>query len=82
MRRMRDIVSQPGLVKALRDEMEDVLARHNGVFTINALYQMKLLDSVMKESQRMHMLGPCKLPPMLTTLNQLTLRPTIFTSQL
>ncbi|RDI78034.1 hypothetical protein Vi05172_g12015 [Venturia inaequalis] len=55
---MRDIASQPGLVRALRDEMEDVLARHNGVFTINALYQMKLLDSVMKESQRMHMLGP------------------------
>ncbi|QDS73163.1 hypothetical protein FKW77_002128 [Venturia effusa] len=55
---MRDIVTQPGLVQALRAEIEEVLARHNGVFSTKALYEMRLLDSAMKESQRMHMLGP------------------------
>lgn len=60
---MRDIVSQPGLVQALRAEMEEVLARHSGAITTKALYEMKLLDSVMKESQRMHMLGPGKTLP-------------------
>jgi hypothetical protein len=60
MFRMRDICSQPGLIKVLREEIEDILSRHNGVFSTKALYEMKLLDSVMKESQRMHMLGPGK----------------------
>jgi hypothetical protein len=57
---MRDICSQPCLIKVLREEIEDVLAKHNGVVSTKALYEMKLLDSVMKESQRMHMLGPGK----------------------
>lgn len=60
---MRDIACQPGLIQALRAEMEEVLAKHEGAFTTNALYEMKLLDSVMKESQRMHMPGPSKLAP-------------------
>lgn len=57
---MRDICSQPGLIATLREEIEAVLAKHEGRFSTKALYEMKLLDSVMKESQRMHMLGPGK----------------------
>jgi hypothetical protein len=59
---MRDICSQPGLIKALRGEIEAVLKIHNGTFSTKALYEMKLLDSVMKESQRLHMLGPSRNP--------------------
>jgi hypothetical protein len=58
---MRDICSQPGLTKALQEEIKDILSKHDGVFSTKALYDMKLLDSVMKESQRMHMLAPGKL---------------------
>jgi cytochrome P450 len=50
-------VTVPGLVERLRAEMEDVMAKHDGVLSNKALYDMKLLDSVMKESQRLNPLG-------------------------
>jgi cytochrome P450 len=55
--RFYDLVTIPGLVQVLRAEMEDVLEKHDGVLSNKALYDMKLLDSVMKESQRMNPLG-------------------------
>ncbi|KIX06641.1 uncharacterized protein Z518_04617 [Rhinocladiella mackenziei CBS 650.93] len=45
-----DIAANPEIIEPLREEMKQCLA--NG-FTKTALYTMKLLDSVLKESQRM-----------------------------
>jgi cytochrome P450 len=50
-------VTIPGLIHTLRAEIEDVMAKHDGLLSNKALYDMKLLDSVMKESQRMNPLG-------------------------
>lgn len=52
-----DLVTIPGLIHTLRAEIEDVMAKHDGLLSNKALYDMKLLDSVMKESQRMNPLG-------------------------
>jgi len=59
-----DIVAHPdeGLVQALRDEIAAVLKETNGVMTSNALFRMKLLDSVMRESQRVNPLSMGKRP--------------------
>jgi hypothetical protein len=46
-----DIARFPGLSDSLRAEMEAAIST-NGL-TSNALYQMELLDSVLKESQRL-----------------------------
>lgn len=48
-----DLAACPEVVLDLRREIETVLAEHGGVMTTQALFQMKLLDSVMKESHRM-----------------------------
>lgn len=42
----------PKAISELRAEIISVQAAHGGVMTTQALYQMKLLDSVMRESQR------------------------------
>jgi hypothetical protein len=47
-----DLLSRPELVEELRQEIKTVLAANDGVMTTHALFEMKLLDSVMKESQR------------------------------
>ncbi|RYP72846.1 hypothetical protein DL769_004361 [Monosporascus sp. CRB-8-3] len=44
----------PEVIPELREEIKSVQAIHNGLVTTQALYQMKLLDSVMRESQRMN----------------------------
>ncbi|KAI1878121.1 hypothetical protein JX265_002489 [Neoarthrinium moseri] len=49
-----DLVVRPDLVKELRHEIKTVLAANDNVLTTQALFQMKLLDSVMKESQRLN----------------------------
>ncbi|KAF3068388.1 Ent-kaurene oxidase [Daldinia childiae] len=49
-----DLVVRPHIIDELREEIKTVLARHDGVTTSHALFEMKLLDSVMKESQRMN----------------------------
>ncbi|OTB14586.1 hypothetical protein K445DRAFT_318993 [Daldinia sp. EC12] len=49
-----DLVVRPRVVEELREEIKTVLARHDGVTTSHALFEMKLLDSVMKESQRLN----------------------------
>lgn len=49
-----DIVGQcPQIIPELRAEVEQVLREHDGVMTTQALFSMKLLDSVMRESQRL-----------------------------
>jgi cytochrome P450 len=55
--RLYDLVTVPDIIPKLRAEIEDVIAKYDGVISSKALYDMKLLDSVMKESQRMSPLG-------------------------
>ena len=45
---------RPELIADLRQEIKSVLSESGGVMTTHALYEMKLLDSFMKESQRMN----------------------------
>ncbi|KAI1078786.1 cytochrome P450 [Whalleya microplaca] len=49
-----DLVVRQNVIAELRDEIKTVLAKENGVMSTHALFEMKLLDSVMKESQRMN----------------------------
>lgn len=44
--------SPPETIETLRQEIHDVMAQHNGVWSKIALAQLKKLDSVMRESQR------------------------------
>ncbi|KAK2029114.1 cytochrome P450 [Colletotrichum zoysiae] len=44
----------PEVIPELREEIRSVQAAHNGVLNTEALYQMKLLDSIMRESQRLN----------------------------
>ncbi|OHW94725.1 ent-kaurene oxidase [Colletotrichum incanum] len=44
----------PEIIPELRKEISSAQAAHNGVINTEALYQMKLLDSVMRESQRLN----------------------------
>lgn len=58
-----DVAQSPELIDALRHEIETALESHG--LTAAALFRMELLDSVMKESQRlMPALGMC--PPVST----------------
>ncbi|KAF7540178.1 hypothetical protein G7054_g1529 [Neopestalotiopsis clavispora] len=47
-----DLVVRPDLVHELRKEISAVMEQNGGILSTHALYDMKLLDSVMKESQR------------------------------
>jgi cytochrome P450 len=49
-----DLVVRPELIGELRAEVQKVLAENGGVMTTHALYDMKLMDSFMKESQRVN----------------------------
>ncbi|KAI1100328.1 cytochrome P450 [Jackrogersella minutella] len=49
-----DLVVRPDVIEEVRKEVRTVLAANNGVMTSHALFEMKLLDSVMKESQRVN----------------------------
>ncbi len=55
--RIYDIVARPDIVPVLRQEIRSVLKEHNGAMSTQALFSMKILDSVMRESQRMNPLG-------------------------
>ncbi|KAI9155714.1 putative ent-kaurene oxidase [Paramyrothecium foliicola] len=45
------------IIDELREEIQATMKEHGGKLTVPSLPQLKLLDSVMKESQRMHPLG-------------------------
>lgn len=48
-----DLAGQcPEIIPELRKEVQSVLEANNGTMTIQAVFQLKLLDSVMRESQR------------------------------
>lgn len=49
-----DLVVRPDLVNDLRTEIRTVLAENDNIMTPHAQYSMKLLDSTMKESQRVN----------------------------
>lgn len=49
---MYDLASRPEVVQDIRKEIKSVLADTDGVMTSSALFNMKLLDSFMRESQR------------------------------
>jgi hypothetical protein len=49
-----DLVVRPDLVNELRKEIKTVMAANGGALSTHALFEMKLLDSVMKESQRIN----------------------------
>ncbi|KAK3937790.1 cytochrome P450 [Diplogelasinospora grovesii] len=52
-----DIAAHPEIISDLRDEIKTVLKETDGVMSTHALFQMKLLDSVMRESQRVNPLS-------------------------
>ncbi|KAK4198673.1 putative cytochrome P450 E-class, group IV [Triangularia verruculosa] len=52
---LSDLVQHPELIDALREEITSAL--REGGWTKNSLYNMKLLDSVIKESQRIKPIG-------------------------
>ncbi|KAI0004374.1 cytochrome P450 [Xylariaceae sp. FL0662B] len=49
-----DLAVRQNVIAELRDEIKTVLAANGGIMTTHALFEMKLLDSAMKESQRMN----------------------------
>jgi cytochrome P450 len=49
-----DLASKPEYKQPLRDEIMQALKDSNGIFTKEALYNCKLLDSFVKESQRLN----------------------------
>lgn len=56
---MYELLANPQYLEPLRKEVADVLVEERG-WTRRALQKMVLMDSVLKESQRMHMLGAGK----------------------
>ncbi len=57
-----DLISRPDVVDACRKEIRAVLEASDGVMTTNALFNMKLMDSIMRESQRLNppLVGECR----------------------
>jgi hypothetical protein len=51
---LRELVVRPKVVAEVRDEVKKVLEENNDVLDNHALFKMKLLDSVMRESQRLN----------------------------
>jgi cytochrome P450 len=56
-----DLVTYPELITQLRKEIIDVLK--DGRWSKQALYKMKLMDSFLKESQRLHPVSGSKASP-------------------
>ncbi|KAJ5703643.1 hypothetical protein N7493_011568 [Penicillium malachiteum] len=63
---MYDLAAYPEYIQPLRDEIAAMIAE-DGILKKSSLLKLKLMDSVMKESQRIH-------PVSLTSLNRLTLQ--------
>lgn len=58
---MYDMLSNPEYFTLLREEIVQVFTEDGG-WSKGSLYKLKLMDSCLKESQRLHILGPRKLP--------------------
>lgn len=58
---MYDLVNHPDYIDDLREEITRVL-KEDGGWKKTSLYKMMLMDSCMKESQRLNVLGPSKQP--------------------
>ncbi|KAF9870905.1 filament-forming protein [Colletotrichum karsti] len=54
---MYDILANPEYFTLLREEIVRVFSEEEG-WSKNSLYKLKLMDSCLKESQRLHILGP------------------------
>ncbi|EPE36480.1 Cytochrome P450 [Glarea lozoyensis ATCC 20868] len=54
-----DLLSQPSskYLVALQEEATTVLARHGGNWSLEAVKELKLMDSFIRESQRLHPIG-------------------------
>ena len=52
-----DLAAHPEYIQPLRDEAHQVLRKHGGQFNKQALAEMRLMDSFMKESQRVNPLA-------------------------
>ncbi|KAK7755681.1 hypothetical protein SLS62_002292 [Diatrype stigma] len=63
-----DLAAHPDAVEAIRKEIRAVLNDNGGVMTTKALFDMKLTDSVMRESQRLN-------PPFSDGFRRYTLKP-------
>ena len=57
-------MAYPGLAEFLREEVQSVLKEHRGAMNTQSLFSMKVLDSVMRESQRMNPLNMGGYPPL------------------
>lgn len=53
-RTVYDLAARPEYLEPLRNEVNKVLAEDDGVLTKNGITKLKLMDSIMKESQRMN----------------------------
>ncbi|TDZ54048.1 Cytochrome P450 monooygenase 1 [Colletotrichum trifolii] len=54
---MYDLIANPEYFTSLREEIVRVFGEEGG-WSKNTLYKLKLMDSCLKESQRLHILGP------------------------
>lgn len=77
--RFYDLAAMPELVKELREEAKQALGENEGVFTSNALQSMKKMDSLLKETLRLHPASLGTGPKRTLGLpHQLTLNPASF----
>ncbi|KZL80201.1 ent-kaurene oxidase [Colletotrichum incanum] len=49
-----DLAAEPEIMSDVRQEIVNVLRKHDGRITVKTLFDMKLLDAVCKESQRLN----------------------------
>ncbi|KAH8649076.1 cytochrome P450, partial [Xylariales sp. PMI_506] len=58
---LSELAIRPDVIEELRAEIESVVDAKDGALTANSLFNMKLLDSVMRETQRMNPINECRL---------------------
>lgn len=73
---LSELVVRPEVVEELRGEIREVLDRHDGVINTQTLFEMKLLDSVMREAQRMAPINQGT-PPHISRIQHIVLTPSV-----
>lgn len=53
-----EMARNPDIQERLYEEISEVLARHNGEFTFEAMQEMKYLDNVIHETMRIDVVAP------------------------